>query len=342
MQIKPISGFRSLTTHHCETGSMRHIYEFNEFPISEDMLLGLGAGVGFIYWHIKGTLPFYGGRANFERPGKIGLETYAGRRTGVGVESFTTRSSRKAEAALLDSLHSGEPLMLQVDMGYLPYFYLPEEYHFGAHFVVAGGYDPESRNVLLADRDEKLHTVSLEILAQARGSQFKPFPPRNKWYVFNFDKMRPPGPGEVYDAIHEVTEGMLKPPISNLGVHGIRKAAKQTLKWTESMDREEMRRACFNIYIFIDAEGGTGGGIFRYMYERFLYKAAEITGNQGLAEVGEMLHAIGDTWQQVAEMFKMAAETENPAIMLPEITALVSAIADQEQQAWERLAAPIS
>jgi hypothetical protein len=151
MQIKPIPGFRSLTTHHCETGSIRHIYEFNEFPISEEMLLGLGAGVGFIYWRAKGTLPFFGGRANFERPGKIGLETFAGQRTGVSVNSISTKSCRKAESALLDSLHSGEPLMLQVDMGYLSYFNLPKDYHFGAHFVVAGGYDPESRNVLLDD-----------------------------------------------------------------------------------------------------------------------------------------------------------------------------------------------
>lgn len=342
MQIKPIPGFKSLITHHCETGSMRHIYEFNKFPISEEMLLGLGAGVGFIYWHMKGTYPFYGGRANFERPGKVGLETFAGQRTGVNVNSISTKSRRKAEAALLDSLHLGEPLMLQVDMGYLPYFNLPEGYHFGAHFVVAGGYDPGSQNVLLADRDEELHPVSLEILAQARGSQYKPFPPKNKWYIFNFDDVRSPEVGEVYEALREVTVGMIAPPISNLGVRGIRKAAKQTLKWPNNMTEDELRWSCFNIYIFIDAAGGTGGGIFRYMYGRFLYEAAEITGNKDLVDVGEMMHDIGDSWQQVAEMFKEAAETENPEILLPEISSRVSFIAEQEEQAWERLAELVS
>ena len=30
MTIKPFDGFRSLETHHCVTGSMRHVYVFND------------------------------------------------------------------------------------------------------------------------------------------------------------------------------------------------------------------------------------------------------------------------------------------------------------------------
>ena len=57
MGPKPFPGFRSLETHHCMTGSMRHVYEHNGYPISEELLLGLGAGVGFVYWHVKGSPP---------------------------------------------------------------------------------------------------------------------------------------------------------------------------------------------------------------------------------------------------------------------------------------------
>ncbi|MEW6092990.1 MAG: BtrH N-terminal domain-containing protein, partial [Chloroflexota bacterium] len=92
MTLNPLQGFQPLKTHHCVTGSIRNVYEFHGYPISEDLLLGLGAGVGFVYWHMKGTLPFYGGRANVGRPGEEGLEKTAGRRTGVRVESFQTGS----------------------------------------------------------------------------------------------------------------------------------------------------------------------------------------------------------------------------------------------------------
>lgn len=97
---EPLNGFKPLKTHHCVTGSMRHVYEFGGYPIREDLLLGLGAGVGFIYWHMKGMPPFLGGRANVGRPGEEGLEKTAARRTGVAVECLQTSSAAKADKML--------------------------------------------------------------------------------------------------------------------------------------------------------------------------------------------------------------------------------------------------
>jgi len=337
MALRPLAGFKSLETHHCVTGSMRHIYEFHSHSISEELLLGLGSGLGFVYWHMKGTPPMYGGRANVGRPGEEGLEKTAGRRTGVRVESFHTGSARKAEKSLLEMLTSGEPVMVQVDMGFLPYFDLPEDYHFGGHVVAVAGYDPEAGQVLVADRDQELHPVSLEDLARARGSKFKPFPPRHTWYTFDFSGARPPEPEEVRQAIREVATGMLEPPITNLGVKGIRKAARRTLKWPEIMDEEPLRYACFNLFIFIDATGGTGGGIFRIMYGRFLKEAAEVTGDGRLAEVGEEMREIGDQWQAVAHTFKRVVTAPDPAALLSDATRPMLTIADREQAAWEKL-----
>jgi hypothetical protein len=335
--LKPLDGFRAFSTHHCITGALRHIYAFHDYPIHEEMLLGLGAGVGFLYWHPKGTDPFYGGRANFERPGVEGLEKAVGRRTGVRVESHRTRSARKAEKALLELLAAGEPVMLMVDMGFLPYLDLPEGYHFGGHAVVVAGHDPETQDVLIADRDGVLYTVGWQELAKARGSQFKPFPPQHGWYTFDFRDKRPPTAGEVRQAIAEVVEGMLEPPIRSFGVRGIRTAAKRTLQWPKLMGEEQLRWTCFNVYVFIDAAGGTGGGIFRYMYGRFLQEAAAITGEPRLAEVGEEMRHIGDRWQEVAAIFQEAQRAPDPAALLPEATRRMVGIADREQAAWEGL-----
>jgi hypothetical protein len=337
MALLPLVGWKSLKTHHCVTGSMRHIYEFHGYPINEDLLLGIGAGVGFVYWYMEGTSPFYGGRANTGRSGEEGLEKTVGRRTGVRVESFRTGSSRKAEKALLDMLAAGEPVMIQVDMGFLPYLGLPKDYHFGGHVVVVAGYDPSHRQVLVADRDGELHPVSLEDLARARGSQFKPFPPGHTWYTFDFSKARPPKPAEVRQAIREVVAGMLEPSITNLGVKGIRKAAERTLKWPEIMSGDELRFTCFNIFIFIDATGGTGGGIFRFMYGHFLKEAATIIGDDRLGEVGEEMSKIGDQWQAVAQIFKQAYTAPDPVSLLPEATTRMLTIADREEAAWTQL-----
>lgn len=337
MTLKPLPGFKSLETHHCVTGSMRHMYEHHGCPISEDLLLGLGAGIGFVYWHMKGTDPFIGGRGNVGRPGEDGLEKTAGRRTGVLIESYSTGSAAKAEKTLLELLEGGEPVMIQVDMGFLPYLELPEEYHFGGHVVVVGGLDKTARQVLIADRDAGLHPTSLDDLAAARGSKFQPFPPRNAWYSFDFSSFRQPTPDDVWAAIDETLNTMLKPPISNLGVRGIRKAAERIRKWPSVLGEDQLRRTCFNTFIFIDATGGTGGGIFRYMYARFLETAAEITGEVHLAEVGEALRAVGDRWQDAAAIFEQALTVTDPAADLPGISDQFLQIADLEEQAWLQL-----
>lgn len=335
---EPFKGFKTFKTDHCVTGSIRHLYDFHGYPISEDVLLGLGAGVGFIYWHMKGMPPFLGGRSNVGRPGEEGLEQTAGRRTGVVVECLQTTSSAKGERALRDALVRG-PAMIRVDMGFLRYLGLPEGYHFGGHAVVAAGIDAEGRNVLIADRDENLHLVSLTDLALARSSKFKPFPPRNALFTFGFSGKRPPSANETRQAIAEVVKNMLHAPISNLGVRGIRKAAMCVGKWPAAMNSEELQKACFNAFVFIDSTGGTGGGIFRYMYGRFLKEAAQITDEPELAIVGDQMKNVGDKWQHVAGLFKELAATRGTPVGLAEVAGLLNGIADQEDAVWRRLQA---
>ena len=253
------------------------------------------------------------------------------------MEKHHTSSTRKAEKTLLELLEAGQPVMMNVDMGFLPYFDLPEDFHFGGHAIVVCGYDPGTKEVLIADRDKSLHPVPWETLAKARSSTFKPFPPKNTWFSFDFSQKRQPNTEEIWAAIGEVCDNMLHGPISNIGVQGIRKAAKQVLQWSKSMSLDEIRWSCFNTYIFIDAAGGTGGGIFRTMYARFLEKAAEMTKNARLAQVGKELKTIGDQWQEVAEIFKRGADLQDPTAILAETTSPLLSIAENEFTIWSNL-----
>jgi len=338
MTLQPFAGVDTFPTHHCITGSLRRVYEANGVAISEEMLLGLGSGVGFAYFHFKGTDPFYGGRGNFERPGVEGLEKTVGHRTGVQVESHVTGSRRKAEAALNDMLEAGETVMVYLDMGFLPYLGLPDDYHFGAHCVAVVGYDAATGSVLVGDRDDVFHELTLDVLEQARGSKHKPFPPQHKWYTFEFGAAHDPRPEDIWESIRDVTTFMLEPPITNFGVKGIRKAAKQTVKWPDLLDDEALRRTCYTTSIFIDATGGTGGGIFRYMYGRYLAEAAEITGEQRLEKIGDEFRFVGDSWEEVATSFQAASEASDPGGMLPCVVAPMFDIADDEETLWKELA----
>jgi hypothetical protein len=334
MTLKPLDGFQPLETHHCVTGSMRHIYVYNDHPISEDMLLGVGAGVSFSYWHFKGAPPFMGGRG---MP-KPSMEVIAGQRTGVDIQARTTTSARKARKTLLEMLDAGQPVMVQCDMGFLPYFdFGGEEYHFGGHVVVACGYDPETDRVLIADRDGEPQPVSMADLEKARGSTYKPFPPKNRWYTFDFTDKRQPSATEVHQAITEQAELMLNPPIRNLGIKGIRKAAQMVPKWPDTMDADELRMALFNAYIFVSAVGGTGGGCFRYMFSRFLREASKIAEDPRLEEGSASFQHIGNQWEVLGEWFLKTSEAAGAASRLGECRAALNTLADLEESAWMQL-----
>jgi hypothetical protein len=298
------------------------------------MLLGIGGGVSFSYWHFKGQPPFMGGRGGFKPP----LEEVTGQRTGVKIEAHRTSSVRKARQSLLQMLDAGQPVMIQCDMGFLPYFdFGGEEYHFGGHVVVVCGYDPQTDHVLVADRDESLHPVSMEDLSRARGSTFKPFPPKNCWYTFDFGQKRPPTAAEVRQSIRETAQAMLEPPIRNIGVAGIRKAARLVPQWPEKLAADELRFALFNAYIFISPVGGTGGGSFRYMFSRFLREGAEITAEPRLAQSADDFQHIGDEWEKLGEWFRSTSEASEPSELVDACAAPLKRLADLEESAWREL-----
>ncbi len=335
--LRAINGFRHFETHHCVTGSMRHLYAFHGHDLSEDLLLGVGEGVGFAYFRFKGQPPFLGGRA---QP-KPSMEELAAERTGVRIVSHSSTSDAAAEKSLLRGLAEGRPAMLQVDMGSLPYFDFGEhEYHFGGHVIVACGYEPESKTVLVADRDRDLHPVRLCDLAAARGSPHKPFPPNRRWWDFDFSGFHPPGAAEVLESIRRQAGPMLNPPIANVGVRGIRKTAEEISRWDELLGPQGLRGALFNAWIFLSDTGGTGGGAFRRMFSRFLVEAAAISGRAPLKDAGAEFRAISDAWDDVAVRCRAASEAASRADMashLPGISAAVLEIARKEERAWKGL-----
>ncbi len=329
-----LPGFRSFETHHCVTGSMLHVLRHRGVEVSEEMLLGLGAGVGFFYWHTKGAPPMLLGRGNTHRGDVVGLEVDAPRRLGIGVERVSTSSAKFARASLDEELAAGRSVMVQVDMGFLPYLDFPEEYHFGGHVVVVGGVD--RGRFVVADRDAELHRVTQHALAMARGSRHKPFPAKNTWYRFDTSAARPPTPADMREAIHDNADAMLNGPITNLGVRGIRKAARLVARWPTMLDDQALRWACINNFIFIDATGGTGGGMFRMMYGRFLHEVADLTGAEPLRALGDESQRIGDAWQEVAATLHASSE-DGVWSRLADLSAPLLSIADREEALWQAL-----
>jgi len=339
--VEPFPQCPALDGSHCVTSSLAKIFHHAGRPLSEDMLLGLGAGMGFIYWQMKmggQTMIFIGGRGNV----KDFYQDLA-RRTGVRIAENRTSSAKKAEEALLGSLVKRQPVFLGADMGFLPWFDLPADYHFGGHAFVACGYDGH-QTVLGSDIEQKAGgikkgfyaPITLEQLRKARNSTFKPFPPRNLWLEFDFSGFRAPGAKPIAQSIAQTVDAHLNPPIKNFGVSGMRHTASQLLKWPSLFNDHELRMNLFNLYIFIEI-GGTGGGCFRSMYARFLDEAAAIAKKPALAEAAANFRDSSRRFTEIALLFRDAATANDLPGKIQTAANTFRQIADLEESTYRQL-----
>ena len=311
---KQIKGFVHRPGVHCESSALRDIFEFYGSAFSEPMIFGLGSGLGFTYWYGKRMpYPFVGGRAR-------ALYKNLCNNLGVTVKLNKTSSKTKAYKALKTLIAENVPVMIHVDMPFLKCLGLPEEAHFGGHVVVVAGINENKGVVYIADTNfKKLQTATLEELEKARASKFKPFPPENKWFTFEFPTELTPLEKATKKSISKTVETMLEPPIKNLGTKGIQHFADEITKWPEEYPPRKLPfKQLYEVTCIMLEEDGTGGGCFRYLYSEFLKEASEHLDIKELADLGEQYRQVGEEWTKVAHLIRSIPSNPTNTIKIKE------------------------
>jgi len=280
---------------HCETSAVRKVFLYNDLPISEEMLFGLGGGIGFIYWYVKQMpAPMVGGRGG----GRYFIED-AVRRAGATLKVRRTTSSKKGHTWLLEKLESKEPAVLYGDMAYLPYMGVPENAHFGQHVFVVYGVDEAADVVYISDRGKRGVTVTVDELKRARASKFPPWPPQHAIFDFHLPSQLTITQKMVQEALHFTVDTMTNPPIRNLGLKGMKKWAELIVKWPELFPREQLWHALCQGFIYIET-GGTGGSSMRPMFTRYLREVSELFSMKGMERAIAKYEEAGSIWSEIA------------------------------------------
>ncbi len=280
---------------HCETSAVQKVYRHHGLPITEEMLFGLGGGIGFIYWYVKQMpAPMVGGRGG----GRHFIDD-AVRRTGASLVVQRTTSSKKGHTWLLEKLANMEPAVIYADMAYLPYMGVPEDSHFGQHVFVVYGIDEAADIVYISDRAHRGVTVRIDELKRARASKFPPWPPQHAIFDLELPEQLNITREMINESIHHTIDGMLNPPIRNIGLKGIEKWAKLIVKWPKLFPGEKLWNALYQGFIYIEV-GGTGGSAFRPMYARYLQEASELFHMPGLDAVITKYQQAATIWSEIA------------------------------------------
>ena len=166
-------------------------------------------------------------------------------------------------------------------------------------------------------------------------SNYRSFSDKNKYLDIKLDKCRKVTIDIIKAAIRETCGNMLNSPAQLLGSNGINKLSKEILKWSKFED-EKLRKAGITNYFQINADGGTGGGIFRRMYEHFLKEASIILKSIGIKEVGEEFINISEKWDKVGDFMWNLYESGDKQLLI-EMSGIIKEIHKDETYALSKL-----
>jgi hypothetical protein len=214
-------------------------------------------------------------------------------------------------------IDKGHPVMIYVDVAYMPYLKIPDFYHFGAHSVVLFGYDDEQKIVYVSDRDAKgfsitmskdeqpddYHILSYDNLILARASKEKHQPPKNRWLKFKFDEFKQQvTPEMIKTAIIRNAENMVGNTIKNIGVEGIELFSQKVSGW-KNLDDETLHKSAYDAFTMIDKVGSTGGGCYRKIYGNFLRASGDLLDDDFIYQCGVEFLKTADIWDDIAARF---------------------------------------
>jgi len=333
-----INNFNHKVGYHCESSSMRDLFEFYGFPMSEAMAFGLDATMGFGFFDTtnrvsfipESDIPFFLGG----KQGTIEPNSLACRLLGINLRKQSFNSASKAWEESKRMINQDIPLILKVDLGYLPYFEEEGDIHFGGHAITLAGYDEEKRIALVGDSEfEGFQEVSFDNLLEARSSEYGPkfMHPSNTQFsmVKRPDGKHPPLAAGVKVAIQKVANNMLRPSMNSNGIQGLKLFASSIPHWKEKLaggSKDDLgkpvsiARLMFELLHGYIETWGTGGGSFRNLYTKFLEelmfrpdmkegpKAWKPDDFKILEECIPLIKRSAQTWTMIAETLKKVAD----------------------------------
>ncbi len=333
-----VNDFIHRVGHHCESSSMRDLFEFHGFPMSEPMAFGLDATMGFGFFDTTNSvslipesdIPFFLGG----KQGTIEPNSLACRLLGITLRKQSFSSADKAWEESKRMLIQNQPLILNVDLGYLPYFEEEGDIHFGGHAIILAGYNEETGIAYIGDTDhEGFQEISIEKLKKARSSEYGPkfMHPSNAQFsmVRRPDGKHPPLAAGVKVAVKKVVDNMLRPSINSNGIQGIKLLARSIPEWGVKLHGESKdptgknvsrARLMFELLYGYIETWGTGGAAFRTLYMQFLQEllthkelreGSKAWNNMEFKILEDSLPLISDSaknWTMFAETLKRSAD----------------------------------
>jgi hypothetical protein len=288
---------------HCGSGALRDLLEFHELswtgePLSEGMVFGLGAGLGFAYVELPEREPpiYLVGRT-------AGLERDICAHLDITLDLRQTDDPAEGWAVLRGALDAGRPTMVWADIQHLEY--LRVKLQMTMHDIVVTGYDEAEGVAFIADNDrDEIQRCSLPGLARARNSHAFPGPNRHATWLMDFPEALPDARAAVTGALSGAVANMrgggegLTTGAEGLGLDGVQAFARAYPEWPDRF-KDNLEAAQRGLRIFI-VKAGTGGALFRGLHAGFCHDAGSLLDDSKIHRAGAIYNELSAEWVALA------------------------------------------
>ncbi|MGI6256704.1 MAG: DUF4872 domain-containing protein [Anaerovoracaceae bacterium] len=320
---------------NCSTTASKIILNSYGYTYSEDMVLGLGAGLGFIY-------QYYADKEEYFLSGKNeSLELNLTHALGGTVLTGSFDDEGRGWQTVKELIDEDIPVILDLSIRELPYFqpYLKElaNIGFGLHNAILVGYDDEKEEVMLLDhRWSEPQIISYDALRKARGTkegEGNVGSSRNAYKVLVLDrKGKKPSP-EIYFAIKLNINRMRHPFAFKMGLAGIKTFHDEIKMFFEEGIYQDKEEAILT-FSYLMEKLGTGGGNFRRMYGRFLNEAAGMTGDERFRQIAKDYQILAKRWKELSVLL---GELVTAPQLITEFDRLMKEIEERESAGIDAL-----
>jgi hypothetical protein len=287
---------------HCESSAILNALINQGYPITESMITGAGGALGFSFQ--KGTFPFILARNAEMR------ERFFEAAGIVWHKRIPEAGGDFGWSEIHSLLARGTPVVLRVDMRFLPYRfsgkYGSARMAFGWHMITLFGIDADSGTALVSDTDYRdLQRIKLADLQKARDSRTKALPPHGEYYW-----AEPAPSGYAVDwgrlmrsSSRALAENYEQGSLANL------KAFPADLESFEAWSKQAFLYPAVLEYMAGNIEDfGTGGASFRAFYRDFLSRAekagapasADFSYHRALSRIDDCV----SSWHELSAAFR--------------------------------------
>ncbi len=297
------------------------------------MVLGIPLFFLFCVYGVVNTyLPVFISSMGYSVP-EIGILMGCFEAAGLSWKMVTPEGSDAGWRTIVDVLDRGLPVVLRVDMRFLPYRYGgktgPRYMSFGAHYITLFGVNHADGTALVTDTEFRgLQTVKLSDLHRARTSTTKNFPPRGEFYWIEPPERR--GEQRLRLDTDSLFRSSLSTVIENYETGALENLSRFPDDLTVFQDwsgKTFLYPAILDYMAANIEDNGTGGASFRVLYKEFLEYAARES------SYGKQVDSLIPLCEgSVAEWHRLSAACRD---LSPRIKGMT---ADERQKAFSSLA----